>query len=145
MVCLEVSVNGRRVCRAGVGARGFLHANLAFRTGGKDSELKGRTRRRLDVSVGGMVYGAKNVHQSLGWPRQLLKIDDDVRVRVVRAAEADPPSERTEVGPLSPKFEALVWALRQMVRTAGKLSDPRAKRLEADLRALLKKHGPYNR
>jgi hypothetical protein len=90
MTVLDVSVNGRRLCRAGVGADGVLDAIVSW------AKLTGRaaaTARRLTqpleetrLHVGGL---RGDTHRR--WVARELQIGDRVGIDVVSATRWDPP------------------------------------------------------
>ena len=85
MICLEVSINGRRLCIAGSEGATVMASVLAA--------------DRSDVTV--RVTGGKPLEpeelEFLHWMTAGLKVDDEVTVRVVRNDHPDPPrkTERT--------------------------------------------------
>jgi len=96
MICFEASINGRKVCVAGVGATGVLTAILSWvnreRFDG-DEKYDAKTNRveELFFSVGGLTdHGNDNVH--LKWLQdEELKPGDEVRIRIVERECCDPP------------------------------------------------------
>lgn len=85
MKAFEVSVNGKRVCVAGVGDVGVMTSHVTwtsrgtchFRLGGLD-----QTKQRLD------------------WIDSELSLGDEVTIRFVEAAQVDPPTtSELDMGP----------------------------------------------
>ena len=92
MIGLEVTLNDQRVCTAAAGDSGVLSAAVTWvlRTA---PGVKEPTDLRLDV--GGLSSG---LH--LRWPApRKLAVGDEVRIRVVETAGADPPAETEQRDP----------------------------------------------
>ena len=92
MKALEVFINGHRVCLAGVGDDGVLNAIV---------NSIGNPKREDDIflSVGGLDCVTD---EHLRWESPSIGVGAEVLVRVIEAAEVDPPSERirsTEMWP----------------------------------------------
>lgn len=89
MVAFVVSVNGRRVCVAGVGGSGVLGAHVSWfmRPDRPDSG---------ELQVGGLDTVAR---EHLDWPVPVkLQVGDTVSVQAVELDAVDPPAERTQGG-----------------------------------------------
>ena len=84
MKALEVFVNGHRVCLAGVGKDGVLSAIVDW-TGGVDGE------EYVGLDVGG-IESSSGEH--VRWEVPPIGVGAEVLVRVVEAAQVDPPSKR---------------------------------------------------
>ena len=84
MKALEVFINGHRVCLAGVGDDGVLNAIV---------NSIGNPKREDDIflSVGGLDCVTD---EHLRWESPSIGVGAEVLVRVIEAAEVDPPSER---------------------------------------------------
>src|SRR5882724_9517790 len=78
MRAFEVSLNGKRVCVAGVGDHGVLTAMVEYvlRPDGKEMSLE----------VGGLITPQK---EHVRWIRQDLEMGDEVRVKLVESGTAD--------------------------------------------------------
>lgn len=88
MIALEVTLNGERLCSAGVGTEGVLSAILTWvRRHGEDTE-------ECSLSIGGMKSSAH-----VSWLCEDLRVGDEVGIKVLDLADVDPPSITT---PLSP-------------------------------------------
>jgi len=79
MKALEVSVNGRRVCVAGVRS-GVLAAHVT-RTFGEQAEF-------IHFGVGGL-----EDDREVRWAVPKIGVGDEVTIRVVDVPTADPPTE----------------------------------------------------
>ena len=84
MTALEVFINGHRVCLAGVGDNGVLHAIVNW-VGGLDRDETPR------LSVGGLDC---DTDQHLSWKVPSIGVGAEILVRVVETTSVDPPSER---------------------------------------------------
>ncbi|HXE90698.1 MAG TPA: hypothetical protein VNK82_07020 [Terriglobales bacterium] len=81
MKAFTVSLNGRRLCTAGVGGDGVLTAIVAFVAGHRDEEL--------NVSVGGLRTAGQHAH--VDWVKKNLKVGDEVHVKIVETVSIDRP------------------------------------------------------
>jgi hypothetical protein len=89
MRAFEVSLNGKRLCLAGVGDDGVLSAivNWVTRKGTGD----------LFLEVGGLISPA---HEHVSWETQRrLRMGDSIRVKVVDASSVDRPKKRKKSDP----------------------------------------------
>ncbi|HEY0073984.1 MAG TPA: hypothetical protein VGB77_07780 [Abditibacteriaceae bacterium] len=90
MICLEVYLNGKRICVAGAGDSGFTIANIIVlpkRTGNVEGE-----GRLANLDVGGR---ANNEHlQWTDFDKSHLEIGDEVTIKIVESDTADEPIER---------------------------------------------------
>ncbi|HZQ18154.1 MAG TPA: hypothetical protein VFA90_05485 [Terriglobales bacterium] len=83
MRAFEVSLNGKKLCVAGVGDDGVLVANADWVGKPGDEELF------LAVS------GLNNSREHIDWIVQKpLNVGDEVQIRIVEAAEVDEPASR---------------------------------------------------
>jgi hypothetical protein len=91
MTVFDVSVNGRKLCRAGVGADGVLNAIISWvkLTGPALQEARRRRHpaEELRLHVGGL---AGDTHRR--WPERSLQVGDRVAVDVTSAKTFDAPS-----------------------------------------------------
>lgn len=96
MLVLELTINGRRIARAGredlcvlsscVSAVGVLGRN-------SNGPTKGGAETDIHIHLGGLTAKkdpSKDVH--LNWiPHTQLKVGDEVKIRIVKASKADKP------------------------------------------------------
>ena len=87
MKAFVVSVNGKRVCTAGVGAKGVLSACIDW-TGGYSERYPDN---EPGLNVGG-IDGRTDEHVT--WAVPALKVGHTVTVEIVEADCADPETER---------------------------------------------------
>ena len=90
MICLEVYLNGKKICVAGAGDSGFTLANIAVLPNRPEKLEKGWPLADLDV--GGVI---DNEH--LHWTdleKSHLEIGDVVTFKVVESDTADEPLRR---------------------------------------------------
>jgi len=92
-VAFDVFVNGKKLCRAGVGELGVITAIVSWvRRAASASENASANSEELLLEVGGLYHDAarSNVHKR--WAHLYLAPGDRVNVRIVRAASFDPAS-----------------------------------------------------
>ncbi|HWB11137.1 MAG TPA: hypothetical protein VG826_18050 [Pirellulales bacterium] len=92
MICFDILVNGRKLCTAGVGDPGTLHAHIIWvlRHGQFDySGTPGTDDETIGLTVDGDSYGRQ---ECLSWPNTNLKAGDEVTIRVVDLESADEPT-----------------------------------------------------
>lgn len=81
MIAIEVTLNGERLCSAGVGTEGVLTAILSWvRRRGEDNE-------ECRLEVGGMKSSAH-----VKWLQENLSVGDEVGIKILDRTEVDPPS-----------------------------------------------------
>ena len=103
MITLEVHLNGKRLCRAGVGAHGVVSAitmwvNRAVRTATGDI-VPGKFEEFSELSVGGLGSTSGGADVLVKWAQPRLKVGDEIRIRVVDGARPTKPRTRKRVDP----------------------------------------------
>jgi hypothetical protein len=111
MKIFDVSINGRRICRAGVGADGVLTAIVTWAklTGPAAAEAT-RLRQPLDetrLHVGGL---RNDTH--FGWSDRNLRLGDRVTIEVARSKASDPPARRKRTDPAQDERREREYYLR---------------------------------
>jgi len=93
MLCFDVMVNGKRLCRAGVKRAGVLSAIVSWVGGSPNAATKrGRTRRgETELRVGGLYHVGRTRHVFPHWVSRRLMPGDEVTVRIVKAKGFDRP------------------------------------------------------
>lgn len=92
MIAFEVTVNGQRVCTAGIDEWGVLTAILSWvRRRSEQSEDGSKVEEELTLDVGGL---DSTTPEHLKWMVSALQVGDTVSVRVVETEVVDPPKER---------------------------------------------------
>jgi hypothetical protein len=86
MIALEVSVNGERVCLAGVS--GVVWCTMGL---GRFVDPDGKFMLR----VGGREYGQPKGGNFFHWLDETLKLGDEVTVRFIETDTVDPPRRRS--------------------------------------------------
>ncbi|WP_437906025.1 hypothetical protein WME95_48730 [Sorangium sp. So ce327] len=104
MIAFRVSVNGTKICTAGVGPAGVLTITVTRVAGSPDALL-----RDGDVWIGGL---ASDRQEFLVWPSRALRVGDEIGIEVLEADTVDPPLKRT------PRGESYRDTLLRQVRTA---------------------------
>jgi len=111
MTVFDVYVNGRKLCRAGVGDDGVLVANLTWVRLSGPARQDARRRRRLSAEtrlhVGGLAGGT---HRK--WAGRMLKIGDRMSIRVASAKTFDPPIQEKPQDPRVREREERKYYLR---------------------------------
>jgi hypothetical protein len=92
MRAIEVYVNGKRVCTAGVPATGWLSASVNCNAPAREGTSGGM------LSIQGQ-DGAEVVV----WPVRMVEPSDEVTIRFCEADAVDQPSLRRPVEPLGPE------------------------------------------
>src|SRR5262245_2579731 len=143
MICLDVQLNGRKVCRAGVGKYGIVQVNAgwsfsppAWRTGGRLRKANGM------VSVSGVNYAPRPpVHENVSWLSDTFSPGDELLVRCVEAPVADEPSRRdvAQETPEDEQMEMIRSSLTNYARRLARLKWKAAAEIGRQLRAVLKK------
>jgi hypothetical protein len=124
MIVFDAFINGKRLCRAGVGDAGMLYASVAW----VQRDTRGRRRGAgftgepmLAFNVEGRTEESYRVWQCLN-----LKVGDQVRLKVLEAQTADPPSRETRVDPAAADKAERRWYL-MLKRKYGGRSPKRGK------------------
>jgi hypothetical protein len=107
MRVFDIYVNGNRLCVAGINGEGVLTAIL--------DSVKTKGRDEMGITVGGLddVTG-----EHLTWIGTPLAIDDEVRIKVLDAANADAPLKRERTDPAR-DTEAKKNYVREMAKEFG--------------------------
>lgn len=103
IVSFEVYLNGRRLCRAGVGEHGVLHAilgwvkrNPARRPRGLPNRL--RSREELTLEVGGIPDpGDTGSAECLRWVKRSVAVGDEVRILIKSGGKVDRARSRKRI------------------------------------------------
>jgi len=143
MISFDVALNGSRVCRAGVGSRGVLHACAAWVNPGR-GQAGPRTSRKvsLRLDVGGMTFRGSDDFEHMTWRGRRLRPGDEVTIRVVDAVSVDRASSRKRER-LVPRMKLVLGLLRDAGDMLGSVPDRRARPLQKELRRLLQKHANW--
>jgi hypothetical protein len=89
MRAFEVSLNGKKLCLAGIGDDGVLSAKVNWVTGDKASDLF--------LVVGGLVSPTR---EHVSWVRQKpLRVGDVIRVKIVETPSTDRPVKKHRIDP----------------------------------------------
>jgi hypothetical protein len=102
MLCFEVYRNGTKLCTAGVGDCGVLTAFVTYVANGPEKLARWAAEGitdlepvRLNVSVGGLdTHDEAQAGEHLNWIDSPLLAGDEIVVRIVDGAQADPPKKR---------------------------------------------------
>lgn len=99
MLCFEVSINGKRVCLAGIGDFGVLSAILTWVKRNPSRCPKGMNKAKwceeeLSFNVGGLVSQINKDDSQPNWIDRSLKPGDKIVIRIWNRPECDPPQKR---------------------------------------------------
>ena len=86
MICLEVHVNGKKLCTAGGEDLTAISVNVY-------SFVLEDGSNQLTLSIRGQTD--ENKAESVTWIRDALSIGDQIAVKIVEQANCDPPVRRT--------------------------------------------------
>ena len=94
MICFDVSVNGNRLCTAGVGEYGVLTAVLSWVRSQPEETFSPEDEQREqspDLHIGGLVNG-----EHVRWIDEpfFINVGDEVSLRVVDSDNVDAPGDR---------------------------------------------------
>ncbi len=89
-VVFDVYLNGRRLCRAGVGESGVLSAIINWVSGGTTRDGR-RRKAQLDLHVGGLRHDDRGSDIHPSWVDVNLKPGDQISVRVGQGDRIDRP------------------------------------------------------
>jgi hypothetical protein len=140
MLCLEVEINGRRVCRAGTGDHGMVSFYLVKEKYPPGWKQKARGEH-LRYGVHGMAFApAPSDYDNISWANGDLHTDDEVRLRWVEAPTSDEPISREPMEPVGEGEDLAMtrkWLSRCM-RDLERMKSAEAKALAGRLRTALK-------
>jgi len=98
MKCFEVTINGEKLCTAGV-EDGVLTSILAYvkRARRPEDEREGHTSEKvesLDIRVGGLENISDEATANIDWLVRDLSIGDEIRIRIIDSPVCDEPMRR---------------------------------------------------
>ena len=81
MRAFEISLNGERLCVAGIGENGVLNTMI--------TQVIGTDRNDLSLRTGGLI---SSTQEHVVWTPTSLNVGDEVFVRIIETETVDPPS-----------------------------------------------------
>jgi len=98
MKCFEVTINGEKLCTAGV-EDGVLTSILAYvkRAATTGDEHEGHTGEKvesLDIRVGGLENISYDATANIDWLIRDLSIGDEIRIRIIDSPVCDEPMRK---------------------------------------------------
>jgi hypothetical protein len=106
MRAFKVSLNGKKLCLAGVGDHGVLSVIVNWVAGDRGADLF--------MEVGGLAC-----EEHVAWIRQKhLRVGDEIRVKIVEAGSVDRPIEKRRVHPAE-ELRAQKRYVRRMAKKLG--------------------------
>ena len=98
MKCFEVTINGEKVCTAGVGDDGVLTSivSLVMRSNASDEIGKSQNdnSENLDLRVGGLMNRESGETEHVEWLHQGLAVGDEIVIRIIEATVCDEPENK---------------------------------------------------
>ena len=95
MKCFEVTINGKKVCTAGVGDDGVLMSIVSFVMRCNASAEIGESQNdNLDLRVSGLTNREAGVSEHVEWLHQGLAVGDEIVIRIIEAAVCDEPKHK---------------------------------------------------
>lgn len=93
MKCFEITINGEKVCTAGVGDDGVLNSIVSFVKRNEESEHTNHSDS-LDLRVAGLANRELGVTEHLEWVNQDLAVGDEIVIRIIEASTCDEPQSK---------------------------------------------------
>lgn len=97
MICFEVTINGKKVCTAGIEGIGVLTAIFDFARRKKDGEEI--VQEGPHLKIGGLNCHGKNDDENLDWVKRHLSVGDEVSIRIIDSLQIDQPKTRKRSDP----------------------------------------------
>ena len=99
MNCFEVTINGEKVCTAGIGDYGVLNTVLSFVGGKESSDPTADTDHRtpsesLELNVGGVATSTIGASEHVEWLQRDLMVGDEIVMRIIEVSECDQPASK---------------------------------------------------
>ena len=88
MRAFEVSLNGKRLCLAGIENDGALTAIA--------NHVVRRGKAKMWLSVGGLI---SRTDELVSWPNQKLRVGDEIKINILETVSADNPETRRRRDP----------------------------------------------
>jgi hypothetical protein len=115
MITFEVSLNGSRICTAGVGDLGVLTTTVSWVRRESSDANPSDIVEELTLQVGGLIASTK---EHVRWTDGSVAAGDEVIIRIVDQESADFPTERRHTDPKK-DIEAQERYVEQMARRFG--------------------------
>jgi hypothetical protein len=114
MRAFQVSLNGEKLCTAGVGEDGVLTTIVTWVGPTRNRARKGRRTSRsededLDLRVGGLINPNR---EHVSWHECSLRVGDEVQIQIVDRASVDRPSQRRKIDPAQETREKKAYVRR---------------------------------
>ena len=90
MICFDVSLNGTRLCRAGIGERGVMTAITSFTRRDESTPDGSPNDGEIECSVGGLVT-EDGTYSHRRWVEKKLVVGDELALAVVESDKPDAP------------------------------------------------------
>ena len=98
MKCFEVTINGEKVCTAGLGDDGVLTSIVSFveisNASDETEESQVNNSENFKLRVGGLMNRESGVTEHVEWLRQGLDVGDEIVIRIIEATVCDEPKNK---------------------------------------------------
>jgi hypothetical protein len=95
MIAFEVTLNGKRVCTAGVEDFGVLSTILTWVRRSPEHSRDGNTiEEELTAEVSALDTRDPKAGEHLKWLSETLRLGDSISIRIVDVEKVDPPTSR---------------------------------------------------
>ena len=117
MRAFDVSLNGKKVCLAGIGDDGVLSAIVNWVAGDRAADLF--------LEVGGLV---NPIREHVAWLEQKpLRVGDEIRIKIVETTSTDKPIKKHRIDPAE-ELRSQKRHVRVMAKNLGWTIQTRPKR-----------------
>jgi hypothetical protein len=117
MRAFRISLNGKKLCLAGVGYDGVLTTII--------TSTRFRNRRETQVRVSGLILPQD---EHVVWKRSRLRTGDELRVKIVEAEAVDKPRERFPRDPSAEEKRKKRYVLEMAKQLGCKIQRPNRSR-----------------
>ena len=100
MKCFEVTINGQKVCTAGIGDDGVLTSILSLvakpQTASELTPESGHETpsESLHLRVSGLASSTVGVDEAVEWLHRDLEVGDEIVIRIIEAPDCDDPTSK---------------------------------------------------
>jgi hypothetical protein len=104
MISFQISIDGRKICTAGVGDAGVTSVTASWvrrpsPEPASDDAVSGRFEEELTLDVGGLTHDPDGASVHVSWLRQPLRVGQQVTIAVVDTTAVDAPRTREREDP----------------------------------------------
>jgi hypothetical protein len=104
MISFQISIDGQKICTAGVGDAGVTSVTTTWvrrpsHDPASDDAVSGRFEEELTLDVGGLTHDPDGASVHVSWLRQPLRVGQQVTIAVVDTTAVDTPLTREREDP----------------------------------------------